>query len=158
MNIIEGKLSLNGGEKVAIVVSRFNSIFTDELVKGAKDAFVRSGGDEAKLSVVFVPGAFEIPLVVQKLCESKHFDGICTLGAVIRGSTPHFDYVSAEATKGIASVSLKSGVPVAFGVLTTNNIEQTIERSGSKAGNKGFEAMSGLIEMINLLQRLPNGN
>ncbi len=158
MNIIEGKLSLNGGEKVAIVVSRFNSIFTDELVKGAKDAFVRSGGDEAKLSVVFVPGAFEIPLVVQKLCESKHFDGVCTLGAVIRGSTPHFDYVSAEATKGIASVSLKSGVPVAFGVLTTNNIEQTIERSGSKAGNKGFEAMSGLIEMINLLQRLPNGN
>ncbi len=158
MNIIEGKLSLNGGEKVAIVVSRFNSIFTDELVKGAKDAFVRSGGDEAKLSVVFVPGAFEIPLVVQKLCESKHFDGVCTLGAVIRGSTPHFDYVSAEATKGIASVSLKSGVPVAFGVLTTNNIEQTIERSGSKAGNKGFEAMGGLIEMINLLQRLPNGN
>lgn len=158
MNIIEGKLSLNGGEKVAIVVSRFNSIFTDELVKGAKDAFVRSGGDEAKLSVVFVPGAFEIPLVVQKLCESKYFDGVCTLGAVIRGSTPHFDYVSAEATKGIASVSLKSGVPVAFGVLTTNNIEQTIERSGSKAGNKGFEAMSGLIEMINLLQRLPNGN
>lgn len=158
MNIIEGKLSLNGGEKVAIVVSRFNSIFTDELVKGAKDAFVRSGGDKAKLSVVFVPGAFEIPLVVQKLCESKHFDGVCTLGAVIRGSTPHFDYVSAEATKGIASVSLKSGVPVAFGVLTTNNIEQTIERSGSKAGNKGFEAMSGLIEMINLLQRLPNGN
>lgn len=158
MNIIEGKLSLNGVEKVAIVVSRFNSIFTDELVKGAKDAFVRSGGDEAKLSVVFVPGAFEIPLVVQKLCESKHFDGVCTLGAVIRGSTPHFDYVSAEATKGIASVSLKSGVPVAFGVLTTNNIEQTIERSGSKAGNKGFEAMSGLIEMINLLQRLPNGN
>ena len=158
MNIIEGKLSLNGGEKVAIVVSRFNSIFTDELVKGAKDAFVRSGGDEAKLSVVFVPGAFEIPLVVQKLCESKHFDGVCTLGAVIRGSTPHFDYASAEAPKGIASVSLKRGVPVAFGVLTTNNIEQTIERSGSKAGNKGFEAMSGLIEMINLLQRLPNGN
>ncbi len=158
MKIIEGKLSLTGGERVAIVVSRFNSIFTDELVKGAQDAFLRSGGADERLAVVYVPGAFEIPLVVQKLCESGVYDGVCALGAVIRGSTPHFDYVSAEATKGIAAVSLKSGVPVAFGVLTTNTIEQTIERSGSKAGNKGFEAMSGLIEMINLLKGLKNGD
>ncbi len=154
MKIIEGSLKLNGSEKVAIVVSRFNSIFTKELVDGALDAFKRSGGDEANLTLVYVPGAFEIPLTVQKLAESARFDAICALGAVIRGSTPHFDYVSAEATKGIASVSLKSGIPVAFGVLTTNNIEQTIERSGSKAGNKGFEAMCSVIEMINVLKEI----
>ena len=154
MNIIEGKLSLSGDEKVAIINARFNHIITDRLVEGAKDAFLRHGGDEKNLDLVLVPGAFEIPFVLDKLLANGKFDGVCCVGAVIRGSTPHFDYVSAEATKGVANVTLKHRKPVTFGVLTTDTIEQAIERAGSKAGNKGFEAMTGLVELINLYKSL----
>ncbi|WP_069637814.1 6,7-dimethyl-8-ribityllumazine synthase [Campylobacter pinnipediorum] len=154
MNIIEGKLSLDGSEKIAIINARFNHIITDRLVEGAKDAFLRHGGDEKKLSLILVPGAFEIPMVLEKVLQSGKFDAVCCVGAVIRGSTPHFDYVSAETTKGIANVTLKHGKPVSFGVLTVDSIEQAIERAGSKAGNKGFEAMAGIIEMLNLYKTL----
>lgn len=154
MNIIEGKITLDGNEKVAIISSRFNHIITDRLVEGAKDSFLRHGGNEAFLDLVLVPGSYEIPFVLDRLLASKKYDGICTLGAIIRGSTPHFDYVSAEATKGIANTTLKYQTPVTFGVLTTENIEQAIERAGSKVGNKGFEAMSGLIELINLYKKI----
>ena len=150
MQILEGKLNLKGNEKIAIINSRFNHIITDRLVDGAKDAFLRHGGKEENLSLVLVPGAFEVPFALKVAIESKKFDAICCLGAVIRGSTPHFDYVSAETTKGIANVSLTHNVPVSFGVLTTDNLEQAIERAGSKAGNKGFEAMTSLIEMLGL--------
>ncbi|EPH09242.1 6,7-dimethyl-8-ribityllumazine synthase [Campylobacter ureolyticus ACS-301-V-Sch3b] len=154
MKIIEGKLSIDGSKKVAIISSRFNHIITDRLVEGAKDAFLRHGGKDENLSLILVPGAFEIPFALQKVLESKKFDAVCCVGAVIRGSTPHFDYVSAETTKGIANVTLKYNMPVAFGVLTTDTIEQAIERAGSKAGNKGFEAMSGLIELLSLYENL----
>ncbi len=150
MNIIEGNLHLSGNEKVAIINARFNHIITDRLVEGAKDAFLRHGGNEANLDLILVPGAFELPFALDKALASGKYDAVCCLGAVIRGSTPHFDYVSAEATKGIANVTLKYGQPVTFGVLTTDTIEQAIERAGSKAGNKGFEAMTGLIELISL--------
>ncbi|EOX0544056.1 6,7-dimethyl-8-ribityllumazine synthase [Campylobacter upsaliensis] len=150
MQILEGKLHLRGDEKIAIINSRFNHIITDRLVEGAKDAFLRHGGKEENLSLVLVPGAFEVPFALKMAIESKKFDAICCLGAVIRGSTPHFDYVSAETTKGIANISLKYNVPVSFGVLTTDTLEQAIERAGSKAGNKGFEAMTSLIEMLGL--------
>ena len=154
MNIIEGKLALSGKERVLIINARFNHIITDRLVEGAKDAFIRHGGDEKNLSLLLVPGAFEIPLALEKALSSGKFDAVCCVGAVIRGSTPHFDYVSAEVAKGIANVSLKHGKPVTFGVLTTDSIEQAIERAGSKAGNKGFEAMTGLVELISLFDEL----
>lgn len=154
MKIIEGKLALSGKEHVLIINARFNHIITDRLVEGAKDAFIRHGGDEENLSLLLVPGAFEIPLALEKALSSGKFDAVCCVGAVIRGSTPHFDYVSAEVAKGIANVSLKHGKPVTFGVLTTDSIEQAIERAGSKAGNKGFEAMAGLVELISLFDEL----
>lgn len=154
MKIIEGKLALSGKERVLIINARFNHIITDRLVEGAKDAFIRHGGDEKNLSLLLVPGAFEIPLALEKALSSGKFDAVCCVGAVIRGSTPHFDYVSAEVAKGIANVSLKHGKPVTFGVLTTDSIEQAIERAGSKAGNKGFEAMTGLVELISLFGEL----
>ena len=154
MKIIEGKLALSGKERVLIINARFNHIITDRLVEGAKDAFIRHGGDEKNLSLLLVPGAFEIPLALEKALSSGKFDSVCCVGAVIRGSTPHFDYVSAEVAKGIANVSLKHGKPVTFGVLTTDSIEQAIERAGSKAGNKGFEAMTGLVELISLFDGL----
>ena len=145
---IEGTLSLSGSEKIAVISSRFNHIITDRLVEGAKDSFVRHGGKAENLDIVLAPGAFEIPGVLQRLLITQKYDGVCCVGAVIRGSTPHFDYVSAETTKGIASMGLKYNAAVTFGVLTTDTIEQAIERAGSKAGNKGFEAMTGLIEII----------
>lgn len=154
MKIIEGKLALSGKERVLIINARFNHIITDRLVEGAKDAFIRHGGDEKNLSLLLVPGAFEIPLALEKALSSGKFDAVCCVGAVIRGSTPHFDYVSAEVAKGIANVSLKHGKPVTFGVLTTDSIEQAIERAGSKAGNKGFEAMTGLVELLSLFGEL----
>lgn len=154
MNIIEGNLSLQADKRIAIISARFNHIITDRLVEGAKDAFIRHGGSEDKLDLVLVPGAFEVPMALAKMVESKKYDGICCLGAVIRGSTPHFDYVSAETTKGIAAVALKSSLPITFGILTTESIEQAIERAGSKAGNKGFESMVGLIELINLYTKI----
>jgi 6,7-dimethyl-8-ribityllumazine synthase len=154
MNIIEGQLSLSGDEKVAIINARFNHIITDRLVEGARDAFLRHGGKDENLDLILVPGAFELPFALDRGLESGKYDAICCVGAVIRGGTPHFDYVSAEATKGIANVTLKYNKPVTFGVLTTDNIEQAIERAGSKAGNKGFEAMTGLIELISLYKNL----
>ena len=154
MNIIEGKLQLKGNEKVAVIASRFNHLITDRLVEGAKDAFVRNGGDEKNLDLILVPGAFELPFALKRAIKTGKYDGICIVGAVIRGATPHFDYVAAEATKGIANTTLQSDTPVTFGLLTTDTIEQAIERAGTKAGNKGFEAMVGLIEMINLYKEL----
>lgn len=154
MNIIEGKLQLRGDEKIAIIASRFNHLITDKLIEGAKDCFLRHGGNEDLLDLILVPGAYEVPFALQKVLSQGDYDGICCLGAIIRGSTPHFDYVAAEATKGIANTTLKYGVPVSFGVLTTDNIEQAIERAGSKAGNKGSEAMNSLIELISLYSEL----
>jgi 6,7-dimethyl-8-ribityllumazine synthase len=154
MNIIEGQLRLNGDEKVAIINGRFNHIITDRLVEGAKDSFKRHGGDEKKLDLILVPGAFEIPFALKKALQSKKYDAICCVGAVIRGSTPHFDYVSAESTKGIASATMEFGKPVSNGVLTTNTIEEAIERAGSKAGNKGAEAMVAIIEMLDLYKQM----
>jgi 6,7-dimethyl-8-ribityllumazine synthase len=154
MNIIEGKLQVETGKKIAIISARFNHLITDRLVEGAKDAHLRHGGDEEDLDLVLVPGAFELPMALERLLNSGKYDAVCCLGAVIRGATPHFDYVSAEATKGIASVSLRYGKPVAFGLLTTDTIEQAIERAGTKAGNKGFEAMVSLIEMIQLYREI----
>ncbi len=150
MNIIEGKLRLEGNERVAIINGRFNHIITDRLVEGAKDAFIRHGGEEKNLDLILVPGAFEIPMALKKALQTGKYDAVCCVGAVIRGSTPHFDYVAAEATKGIANVSLEFGKPVSNGVLTTDTIEQAIERAGSKAGNKGAEAMTVIIEMLSL--------
>ena len=154
MNLIEGQLNLNGKEKIAIINTRWNHIITDRLTEGAKDSFLRHGGDEKKLDLIMVPGAFELPFVLERLLNSNKYDGICTLGAVIRGATPHFDYISAESTKGIASATMKYAKPVTYGLLTVDNLEQAIERAGSKAGNKGFEAMTSLIEMIDLYRHL----
>ncbi len=149
MKVFEGKFD-GKSLRVAIVAGRFNEFITSKLVGGAVDALKRHGVEEENIDLVWVPGAFEIPLVSQKLVK-KDYDGVITLGAVIRGATPHFDYVSNEVTKGVASVSLESGKPVIFGVLTTNTIEEAIERAGTKAGNKGFEAGMTFIEMANLL-------
>jgi len=149
----EGQLDAKG-QKFGIIVSRFNSFISERLLEGAVDALVRHGADETDIHVARVPGAFEIPLAAKKMATSGKYDAIIALGAVIRGSTPHFDYVSSEVTKGVAAVSLDSGVPVAFGVLTTDSIEQAVERAGTKAGNKGFEAAVTAIETVNLLKAL----
>ena len=153
MKIIEGKL-LAEGQKIAIVAGRFNEIITNKLLGGAIDAFKRHGGDENNIDLAWVPGSFEIPLVAKKMAESKKYDAVICLGAVIRGATAHFEMVANETTKGIAAASLQTGVPVIFGVLTTDNIEQAVERAGSKAGNKGFEAVTTAIEMINLMKQI----
>jgi len=150
---IEGKLDATG-LKVGLLVSRFNSFISDRLLEGAVDALLRHGAVDANLTVVRVPGAFELPIAAKKMVDTGKYDAIICLGAVIRGATPHFDYVSAEVSKGIASVSLDSGVPVAFGVLTTDNIEQAVERAGTKSGNKGFEAAVSTIEMVNLFKAM----
>lgn len=149
--IIEGRLDAKG-LKVGILVSRFNGFISDRLVDGAVDALLRHGADQDNLVVVKVPGAFEIPPAARKMATSGRYDALICLGAVIRGATPHFDYVSAEVTKGIAAVSMEAGIPVTFGVLTTDTLEQAIERAGSKAGNKGFDAAMAAIEMANLYQ------
>lgn len=153
MNILEGKL-LAEGQRIGIVAARFNEFITSKLLGGAQDAFVRHGGDATKLEVAWVPGAFEIPLVAKKMVESGKYDAVVCIGAVIRGATPHFDMVANEATKGVAHVGLQTGVPVIFGILTTDSIEQAVERAGTKAGNKGFEAMVTAIEMVNLLKQI----
>ncbi len=152
-NIIEGMLDAKG-LKVAIVVSRFNSFICERLLEGATDALLRHNADDGDIDVIRVPGAFEIPLVAKKLATSGRYDGVICLGAVIRGATPHFDYVCAEVSKGVASVSLDTDIPIAFGVITTDTIEQAIERAGSKAGNKGAEAAMVVIEMLNLFRVL----
>lgn len=153
MRTVEGKLS-GAGLKFALVVSRFNSFITERLLEGALDCLRRQGVAEDDLMVARVPGAWEIPVVVKRLAQSKAYDGVICLGAVIRGSTPHFDYVAAEVSKGIAMVSLESGLPISFGILTTDTLEQAIERAGSKAGNKGFAAAEAALEMVNLLKDL----
>ncbi len=150
---IEGKL-LASGLKVAVVISRFNDLITKELLSGALDCWTRHDGSEENLSQVWVPGAFEIPLVAQQLAKSGKADVIVCLGAVIRGSTPHFDFVAAEVSKGIANASLNTNVPIIFGVITTDSIEQALERAGTKAGNKGWNAMLNAIEMANLMKQL----
>jgi len=148
--IIEGNLQAEGF-RFGLIVSRFNSFICDRLLEGALDTLVRHGADKDQLTVVRVPGAFEIPLAAKKMAGSGKYDAIICLGAVIRGGTPHFEYVSSEVTKGVASVSLDSGLPIAFGVLTTDSVEQAIERAGTKAGNKGVDAAMSAIEMVNLL-------
>ena len=155
MKTYEGKL-LAEGLRFGIIVSRFNDFICDRLLGGALDALKRSGADEQNIDVFKVPGAFEIPLLTKKVAESGNYDAVICLGAVIRGSTPHFDYVANEVSKGIASVSLDTGIPVAFGVLTTDTIEQAIERAGSKAGNKGWDSAVAAIEMANLIKQFPD--
>ncbi len=149
--IIEAKL-LAEGKKFALVVSRFNDFITERLLEGALDGLLRSGASDEDIEVVRVPGAFEIPLMAKKMALTARYDAVICLGAVIRGATPHFDYVSAEVTKGIGMVSLESGIPVIFGIVTTDTIEQAIERAGTKAGNKGWSAAISAIEMANLIE------
>ena len=153
---VEGKL-IAKGLKFGIVVSRFNSFINDRLLEGAMDALHRSGAEEQDCSVVRVPGAFEIPLAAKKMVKTGRYDAIICLGCVIRGATPHYAYIATEVTKGIASLSLESEIPVAFGVLTTDTIEQAIERAGTKVGNKGFDAAMSAIEMANLLKEIGRG-
>jgi 6,7-dimethyl-8-ribityllumazine synthase len=150
---VEGQL-LATDMKFALVVSRFNDLFSERLLGGAIDSLRRRGASDADLTVFKVPGAFEIPLVAKRVAQTKKFDAVICLGAVIRGSTPHFDYVAAEVSKGIANVSLETGVPILFGVITTDTLEQAIERSGSKAGNKGFAAAEAAVEMVSLLRQI----
>lgn len=153
MNVLEGKLTAKD-MKVAIVVARFNEFITSKLLSGAVDCLVRHEAKEEDITVAWVPGAFEIPMACKKLAESGKYDAVIALGAVIRGATPHFDYVCAEASKGIAQVSMQTGVPVAFGVLTTENIQQAIERAGTKAGNKGVDCAMSAMEMVNLFKAM----
>ncbi len=150
---IEGNLDAKG-LTFGIVVSRFNSFICERLLEGAVDALIRHGANEADITVARIPGAFEIPLAAKTMAASQKFDAVICLGAVIRGSTPHFDYVASEVSKGVASVSLESGLPIAFGVLTTDTIEQAVERAGTKAGNKGFEAAVTAIETVNVIKAL----
>ena len=149
----EGHLNASG-MRIAIVAARFNEFIVDALVKGAEDCLIRHGAKDTDIHVIKVPGAFEMPLALQKVSESDDYDAIVALGAVIRGATPHFEYISAACTNGIAKVSVESGVPISNGVLTVNSIEQAIERAGTKAGNKGAEAALGAIEMVALLRQL----
>lgn len=151
MKTFEGNL-IGSGLKVAIVVARFNDFITSRLLGGAEDGLKRQGVEESNIDVAWVPGAFELPLVAKKLAESKNYDAVITLGTVIRGATTHYDYVCSETAKGVSHASLSTGVPVIFGVLTTETIEQAIERAGTKAGNKGYEAAVSAIEMANLLR------
>ena len=153
MNVLEGKLTAKD-MKVAIVVARFNEFITSKLLSGAVDCLIRHEAKDEDITVAWVPGAFEIPMACKKLAESGKYDAVIALGAVIRGATPHFDYVCAEASKGIAQVSMKTGVPVAFGVLTTENIQQAIERAGTKAGNKGVDCAMSAMEMVNLFKAM----
>ena len=149
-NIIEAGLNAEG-KKFAIIASRFNDFITDRLVSGAVDALVRNGASDTDIDIVKVPGSFEIPLVAKKIADTGRYDAVICLGAVIRGATPHFDYVSAEVSKGVATVGLESSIPVIFGVITTDTIEQAIERAGTKAGNKGWSAAISAVEMANLV-------
>ncbi|WP_297456304.1 6,7-dimethyl-8-ribityllumazine synthase [Persephonella sp.] len=151
MRNIEGQLSAEG-LNFAIVVGRFNNLITEKLLEGAVDCIVRHGGSEDNITVIRVPGSFEIPLIAKKAAKSGKYDAVICLGAVIRGATPHFEYVAAEVTKGIALVSLETEVPVAYGILTTDTIEQAVERAGTKMGNKGFDAALTAIEMVNVIK------
>ena len=153
MKTVEGELVVKGA-RFGLAVARFNSFVVESLLQGAVDTIIRHGGSENDIEIVRVPGAYELPLVVQRMAQGKSYDAIIALGAVIRGGTPHFDYVAGECVKGMSSVMLQQDVPVAFGVLTVDTIEQAIERAGTKAGNKGAEAATSAIEMVNLLKNL----
>ncbi len=153
MQVIEGQLTANG-KRFTLIVSRFNELISSKLLEGALDCLKRHGASENDITVVWVPGSFEIPLTALKVAQKQQPDAIICLGAVIRGATPHFDYVAAEVSKGIAQVSLHSGIPVTFGVLTTDTIEQALERAGTKAGNKGWDAALSAIEMVNVVQQI----
>ena len=153
MKTIEGKLDASG-LKFGIVVSRFNEFITSKLLGGAVDCLRRNNADDDNITVAWVPGAFEVPSMAKKLVQSKKYDAVICLGTVIRGSTPHFDYVSAEVSKGVAQVGMQADIPVIFGVLTTDSIEQAIERAGTKSGNKGFDAAMSAIEMANIFRQI----
>ena len=153
MNVLEGKLS-GKGKKIAIIISRFNSFVTERLLEGALDCLVRHDTDKTLISVIRVPGAWEIPFAVKRAAEKGDYDGIICLGAVVRGDTPHFDYVAAEVSKGIASLSLSHDVPIGFGVLTTDTVEQAIDRAGTKAGNKGWDTALSVLEMTDLIANM----
>lgn len=155
MRVLEGKL-VASGLKVGIVAARFNEFIVSKLVAGARDGLLRHDVKDEDIDLAWVPGAFEIPLIASKMAKSGKYDAVICLGAVIRGATSHYDYVCSEVSKGIASVSLTSDIPVMFGVLTTDNIEQAIERAGTKAGNKGYDCALGAIEMVNLVRQLEN--
>lgn len=154
IQVLEGKVVAPEGMKAGIVASRFNEIIVNKLLAGAVDGLVRHGVEESNITAAWVPGAFEIPVAASRMAQSGKFDAVICVGAVIRGDTSHYDYVCSEVSKGIASVSLTSGVPVMFGVLTTENIEQAIERAGTKAGNKGYDCAVGAIEMVNLIREI----
>ena len=154
INLLEGKVVAKEGMKVAIVASRFNEIIVNKLLGGAVDGLVRHGVEENNITAAWVPGAFEIPVVAKKLACSKKYDAVICVGAVIRGDTSHYDYVCNEVSKGVAQVGLETGVPVLFGIVTTENIEQAIARAGSKAGNKGYDCALYAIEMVNLLEQI----
>jgi 6,7-dimethyl-8-ribityllumazine synthase len=153
LSVIEGQIDASG-LSFAILAARFNDFIVDRLISGATDFIVRHGGDLSRIVVVRIPGAFEMPVVAQKLAISKKYDAIIALGAIIRGGTPHFEYVAAEATKGLAQVQLNTGIPIGFGLLTTDNLEQAIERAGSKAGNKGVEAAAAALETVRVLRAI----
>jgi len=151
--IIEGKLTAKG-KKFGVVVSRFNELISSQLLSGAQDCLVRHECKQDDITAVWVPGSFEIPLAAKKMANSKKYDAVICLGAVIRGGTPHFDYISAEVSKGVAQVGLEAGLPVIFGIITADTIEQALERAGTKAGNKGWDAALSAIEMVNLIGKL----
>ncbi|MBK9247610.1 MAG: 6,7-dimethyl-8-ribityllumazine synthase [Ignavibacteria bacterium] len=153
MKTLEGNFVATD-KKIAIVVARWNYFVVEKLLDGAVDCYTRHGGDDANITVVYCPGCYEIPLVTKRLAQSDKYHGIITLGAVIRGATPHFDYVASEVSKGVAQVSMETGVPCIFGVLTTDSIEQAVERSGTKSGNKGFDAMMAALEMTSLFEKI----
>jgi 6,7-dimethyl-8-ribityllumazine synthase len=148
----EGKLLLSKKTKIGIILSRFNNFYSERLLEGALDAIKRTGGDESNIDVYKVPGSFEIPMTLKKMVSLKKYDGILTLGVIIRGETPHFDYIAAETTKGIAQVALQSDIPITYGIVTADTLDQATDRAGTKMGNKGFDAAISLIEMINLYQ------
>ncbi|GAB4350578.1 MAG: 6,7-dimethyl-8-ribityllumazine synthase [Candidatus Abyssubacteria bacterium] len=151
--VYEGQL-IAKGKKFGIVASRFNEFITNKLLEGALDALKRHGAKDEEIEIAWVPGSFEIPYAAQRMAESKRYDAVICVGAVIRGSTPHFEYIASEVTKGIAQTGLKTGVPVIYGVITPDTLEQAIERAGTKAGNKGFQAAMSAIEMVNLFEKL----
>ena len=154
INVLEGKLVAKEGMKVGIVAARFNEIIVNKLLGGAIDGLVRHGVEDKNITAAWVPGAFEIPTIAKRMAESKKYDAIIALGTVIRGQTSHYDYVCNEVSKGVAQISLETGVPVLFGIVTTENIEQAIARAGSKAGNKGYDCALSAIEMVNLISSL----
>ena len=154
MKLIEGNVVAKNGMKVGIVASRFNAFIVQKLLDGAVDGLVRHGVAEENISAAWVPGAFEIPVVAQKMAASKKYDAVICVGAVIRGSTSHYDYVCAEVSKGIAQASFATGVPVLFGILTTDNLEQAIDRAGAKSGNKGYDCALSAIEMVNVMDQI----